>query len=209
MGIKELSRLHIKALGIQPYYSTWQSMRTFTHQRTILTPDEIWFLEHPPVFTQGQAGQAHHILERTGIPIVSTDRGGQITYHGPGQLIAYTLINLKRSELQVRSLVCALENAVISVLKEYGIEGHGRREAPGVYVEDAKICSVGLRIHKGCAYHGLAFNVAMDLKPFSTINPCGYTQLKITQLGDLISTPVTTAQIIPSLSAALQKWVVI
>ncbi|MHA7840957.1 MAG: lipoyl(octanoyl) transferase LipB [Gammaproteobacteria bacterium] len=197
--------LHIKQRGLQPYYATWQAMRLFTQQRTIQTPDEIWLLEHPPVFTQGQGGKEQHILQRTAIPIVPIDRGGQITYHGPGQLIAYTLIDLKRLKLNVRSLVCALEKAVIDVLQHYHIEGYGRRDAPGVYVEKAKICSLGLRIRKGCAYHGLAFNINMDLAPFATINPCGYANLQVTQLTDLVQSVVTVEEVLPLLSTALQK----
>lgn len=203
------SPLHIKERGLQPYYATWQAMKLFTHQRTPQTPDEIWLLEHPPVFTQGQGGRDHHLLQRTAIPVVPVDRGGQITYHGPGQLIAYTLIDLKRRRLSVRALVCALENAVIDLLAHYDVQGYGRRDAPGVYVGDAKICSVGLRIRKGYSYHGLAFNVAMDLSPFTTINPCGYAGLRVTQLNDLVDAPVTVPMVIPLLSKALQKTLAI
>jgi lipoyl(octanoyl) transferase len=177
--------LTIRWLGRQDYSSCWQAMQQFTHHRNEETIDEIWLLEHHPVFTQGQNGKAEHVLTPGNIPVVQTDRGGQVTYHGPGQLMVYTLIDLKRKHLNVRELVTQLEQSIIDLLAEYGIIAHARREAPGVYVDGKKICSIGLRIRRGCAYHGVAFNVAMDLEPFTRINPCGFSQLKMTQFSAL------------------------
>lgn len=182
----------IKSLGRQSYQDTWQAMRTFTDQRTPDTTDEIWLLEHPPVFTQGQAGKPEHLLNPGNIPVVQSDRGGQITYHGPGQLIAYVLIDLRRLNLSIRDFVVKLEQAVITVLAAHGIQANGDRCAPGVYVNGAKICSIGLRVRRGCTYHGIAFNIDMDLAPFSQINPCGLAGLPITQTRDL-GLPLTLA----------------
>lgn len=179
------SKIIIQPLQQRDYVTTWQAMRDFTDQRTPDTPDEIWLIEHFPVYTQGQAGKPEHILNPGNIPIVKTDRGGQVTYHGPGQLVVYPLLDIRRLNLGVRELVCLLEKAVVNFLAEYGIKAVAKRDAPGVYVDDAKICSVGLRIRKGCSYHGIAFNIAMDLKPFLGINPCGYQNLAVTQLSDL------------------------
>ena len=176
----------IKYLGLQPYETTWQAMKDFTHARNSHTADELWVVEHPAVYTLGQAGNIEHLLKKTTIPVVRTDRGGQITYHGPGQVVIYTLINVKRKNLGVRALVSLLENSVIDLLKHYNIIAHADPQAPGVYIKDAKICAIGLRIHKGCAFHGLALNVAMDLSPFKAINPCGYPHLKVTQLSKFI-----------------------
>lgn len=175
-----------RQLGIQEYSFCWQAMKTLTQQRDENTPDEIWLLEHLPVFTQGQNGKAEHILNPGDIPIVQTDRGGQITYHGPGQLVVYTLIDLRRRKLNVREMVSILENAVIQLLAEYKIDAKAKCNAPGVYVDDKKIASVGLRIRRGCSYHGLALNVAMDTEPFSRINPCGFEGLKMTQLAEYV-----------------------
>lgn len=177
----------VRWLGSQAYLASWQAMQQFTHQRTHDTIDEVWLLEHFPVFTQGQNGKAEHVLDAGDIPIVQTDRGGQITYHGPGQLMMYVLIDLKRKKLTIRDLVSQLENAVIELLATYDIEAHAKREAPGVYVGDSKICSIGLRIRKGCSYHGIAFNIAMDLEPFNRINPCGFTGLKMTSLSEALA----------------------
>jgi lipoyl(octanoyl) transferase len=160
-------------------------MRIFTDKRTPETPDEIWLIEHNPVYTLGQAGKLEHILNPGNIPIEKTDRGGQVTYHGPGQLIIYPLLNLRRLKLGIRELVTLLENTIIHLLATYGINAEAKKEAPGVYVNSAKIASIGLRIRKGYCYHGLAFNVSMDLSPFAGINPCGMRQLTITQLSDL------------------------
>jgi len=177
--------LNIRWLGQQDYVSCWQAMKNFTDARDAETLDEIWLLEHHPVFTQGQNGKAEHLLHPGNIPVVQTDRGGQITYHGPGQLMVYTLIDLKRKHLNVRELVSLLEKSVIDLLDAHHVPAIARREAPGVYVDHKKICSVGLRIRKGSAYHGLAFNIAMDLEPFTRINPCGFKSLEMTQCAAL------------------------
>lgn len=177
--------VEFKFLGCQQYEDIFIEMKNFTHSRSTETIDEIWLLEHFPVFTQGLAGKSEHILRNLNIPIVQSDRGGQVTYHGPGQLVVYFLLNLKNFHLNVRSLVTLIENVVITLLKNYGIQGHTMSGAPGVYVSNRKICSLGLKIRKGCSYHGLALNVDMDLQPFSAINPCGYAGLQITQLKDL------------------------
>ena len=174
----------IRSLGLQPYSDTWDAMRHFTDIRDTQTPDEIWLLQHPPVYTQGQAGKPEHILNKNNIPLVQSDRGGQVTYHGPGQLIAYVLIDLRRRNLGIRTLVCMLERALIHVLHDLGVSSATQSAAPGVYVDHKKIASLGLRVRKGCTYHGLAFNIAMDLTPFLDINPCGYKALEMTQLYD-------------------------
>lgn len=175
----------LRQLGQVPYRSTWLQMQQFTEQRTAETPDELWLLEHPPTFTQGRAGKAEHLLNPGEIPVVPIDRGGQVTYHGPGQLVLYTLIDLSRRKIGVRALVTALEHSVIGLLQQYGIEAVARKDAPGVYVDGAKIAAVGLRIRKGCSFHGLSFNLDMELEPFSRINPCGYQGLTVTQLSAL------------------------
>lgn len=186
-------RLTVRWLGQTAYQTSWQAMQHFTHHRDDHAPDELWLLEHPPVFTQGQNGKAEHVLNPQEIPIVQSDRGGQVTYHGPGQLMIYTLIDLKRKKLNVRELVSLLEQSVVDLLSEYNISAHAKREAPGVYVfdqtMDKKICSIGLRIRRGCSYHGIAFNVAMNLEPFNRINPCGFSQLQMTQLSELSDYP--------------------
>lgn len=174
--------MNVRHLGMQPYAIIWEKMKIFTDQRTADTPDEIWLLQHPPVYTQGQAGKAEHILNHTEIPVIQTDRGGQITYHGPGQLIAYVLIDLKRKNMGIRTLVCLLESAVINTLKTYQISANRKPGAPGIYIEEKKIASLGLRVRKGCTYHGIALNVNMDLSPFQNINPCGMRQLEMTQV---------------------------
>ena len=160
-------------------------MQAFTAERTEGTPDEIWFTEHEPVFTLGQAGRTEHLLAPGGIEVVQSDRGGQVTYHGPGQIVGYLLFDIRRMGVSVRGLVSGIENAIIGVLDEYGIAASARCDAPGVYVEGAKIAALGLRVRRGCAYHGLAFNIDMDLAPFARINPCGMAGLVVTQLKDL------------------------
>ena len=160
-------------------------MQTFTNERNEETVDEIWLVEHPPVFTQGQAGKPEHLLQTGNIPVIQIDRGGQVTYHGPGQLVVYTLIDMKRKKFTIRDLVTHLEKSVIALIADYNVEALAKRDAPGVYIQDKKICSIGLRIRRGCSYHGLALNVAMDLEPFSRIHPCGFRQLKMTQLSAL------------------------
>ncbi len=169
-------------------------MQTFTAQRTADTADEIWLCQHPPVFTQGLAGKPEHLLRDIGIPVVKIDRGGQITYHGPGQLVAYLLLDLKRRKLGVKALVQRIEAAIIALLGEYGIAAERRAGAPGVYVNEAKIAALGLKIKNGCSYHGLSLNVAMDLAPFSAINPCGYEGLAVTQLSELCD-PISVGDI--------------
>lgn len=161
-------------------------MHTFTDERDENTCDEVWLVEHNPVFTQGQAGKEEHVLAAGDIPIVKSDRGGQVTYHGPGQLVAYVLINLRRKNTGVRELVTHIENTVVNTLHQFGIESAARPDAPGVYVDNKKICSLGLRIRKGCSFHGLALNVNMDLSPFLRINPCGYAGMEMIQLHDLV-----------------------
>ncbi|EGR1565747.1 lipoyl(octanoyl) transferase LipB [Vibrio parahaemolyticus] len=175
-------QLVVKRLGRQDYEPVWKAMHEFTDQRTEETPDEVWLVEHNPVFTQGQAGKAEHLINTGDIPVVQSDRGGQVTYHGPGQLVAYFLINLRRKKLGVRDLVTTIENLVINTLKAYNIDSAARPDAPGVYVDGKKICSLGLRIRKGCSFHGLALNVNMDLTPFVRINPCGYAGMEMVQV---------------------------
>lgn len=176
----------LKDMGRVEYLPTWHAMQRFTEDRDAGTPDEIWFLEHPPVFTLGLAGKMEHVLAPGIIPVIHIDRGGQVTYHGPGQLVVYPLIDLKRLGLGVRALVEAIENSVIATLNDFGIAAVSKREAPGVYTHDGrKLASLGLRVRHGCSYHGLAFNIAMDLEPFSRINPCGYTGLQMSQVSAL------------------------
>jgi len=180
----DTSVLVVRRLGRVDYEPTWQAMRAFTDARSGDTPDEVWLLEHPPVYTLGQAGRPEHLLRDTGIPLVRIDRGGQITYHGPGQLVAYLLIDLHRRRLKVRELVNLMEQAVIDCLADYGLAAARREGAPGVYVDGAKIAALGLRVRNGCSYHGLALNVDADLTPFSSINPCGYEGLETVRLKD-------------------------
>jgi lipoyl(octanoyl) transferase len=197
-----MNRPVIKHLGRVPYEPTWRAMEKFTLERGPATPDEIWFLEHPPVFTLGMAGKMEHVLAPGDIPLVHIDRGGQVTYHGPGQLVVYPLLDLRRLKLGVRELVEALENSVIDTLEAYGIEARNRRDAPGVYVDARKVCSIGIRVRRGCSYHGIAFNVAMDLEPFQRINPCGYAGLEMTQVSAL-GGPVRVQQVAEDLAPAL------
>jgi len=175
-------KILVRHLGLQPYEPVSQAMHDFTDSRDDNTPDEIWLVEHLPVFTQGQAGKAEHVLVPGDIPVIQSDRGGQVTYHGPGQQVMYVLLNLKRRKLGVRELVTLLEQTVVDTLAEYGINAHPRADAPGVYVGEMKICSLGLRIRKGCSFHGLALNINMDLSPFLRINPCGYAGMEMTQM---------------------------
>jgi lipoyl(octanoyl) transferase len=179
------SNIKISYAGLADYLSTWQAMKDFTGFRTKNTPDEIWLLQHPPVYTQGVAGKPEHLLHNDGILVIRTDRGGQITYHGPGQIVAYLLLDMRRLKLGVRELVRKIEGAVIDLLWDYRIDAAGRTDAPGVYVDDAKIAALGLKIKNGCCYHGLSLNVDMDLVPFAAINPCGYSGLRVTQTRDL------------------------
>lgn len=177
--------LYARVLGRQDYQPVWQQMQGFTHSRHAGSHDEVWLVQHSPVFTLGRNGKPEHVLAAGDIPVVQIDRGGQVTYHGPGQLLAYLLLDIRRKGLGVRELVIRIENSIIALLDRYGIEAAGRRDAPGVYVQDAKIAALGLRVSKGCTYHGLSLNVDMDLEPFQRINPCGYAGLKVTQCRDL------------------------
>jgi len=175
----------LRWLGLVDYEPTWRAMQRQVDERGPQSPDELWFLEHPPVFTMGMNARREHLLATGDIPVVDIDRGGQVTYHGPGQLVVYPLVDLGRAKLGVRALVEAIERAIIATVGEWGIEAIGRRDAPGVYVGGRKVASVGLRIRRGCSYHGLALNVAMDLEPFRRINPCGYAGLAMTQVSEL------------------------
>ena len=177
--------MKVRHLGQVDYQATWERMQRFTQQRTAQTADELWFLEHPPVFTLGMAARREHLLAPGEIPVVSTDRGGQVTYHGPGQLVVYALIDLRRAGLGVRDLVTALEQSVIQYAASLGVSAAARREAPGVYVAGRKLASVGIRIRRGCSYHGLALNVTLDLEPFQRINPCGHAGLAMVRLSDI------------------------
>ena len=185
--------LRVRQLGLVGYEPVWHDMQSFTATRTPDTPDELWLLEHPPVFTLGRNSKQEHLLDTGAIPVIQVDRGGQVTYHGPGQLVAYALLDIARRQLGVQSLVRILEQAVIDLLADYRIDGQRRDKAPGVYVDGRKIAALGLRVRKGCSFHGLSLNVDMDLGPFASINPCGYRGLEVTQLADLgVNTPLTT-----------------
>jgi len=174
----------MRCLGRREYAAVWQAMKDFTDSRRIETPDEFWIVEHPPVFTLGQAGRSEHILQSGDIPVIKCDRGGQVTYHGPGQIVVYTLINLRRIPIGVRHLVDCLEQSIIDFLGACGVCAQKRAHAPGVYVEGRKIAALGLRVRKGCSYHGLSFNVNLDVSPFARINPCGFKDLEVTRLID-------------------------
>ncbi|KJV08117.1 lipoyl(octanoyl) transferase LipB [Methylocucumis oryzae] len=198
--------LQIKQLGRQDYLTIWRQMQAFTEQRQATTNDECWIVEHNPVYTLGLAGKREHLLATTEIPVINTDRGGQITYHGPGQAVVYTLLDIKRHGLTIRQLVSLLEQAMLAVLADYGIMAYARPEAPGVYVESKKIGAIGLRIKNHCSYHGLSLNNCMDLTPFSGINPCGYAGLQTTQLADLgvdIDTNQLATHIVQAISQRL------
>ena len=177
--------LKIRRLGRLPYEPVWRAMSAFTDNRVADTPDELWLLEHDPVFTLGQAGRLEHVLAPGDIPVLPVDRGGQVTYHGPGQIVAYPLLDLRRLGVGVRELVSRIEQAIIDTLAHWQIQALRREGAPGVYVGEAKVAALGLRVRRGCSFHGLAFNVAMDLEPFQRINPCGYSGLAVTQMVDL------------------------
>lgn len=194
----------VRRLGRVEYEPTWRAMQDFTARRDAATPDELWLLEHPPVFTQGQAGKSEHLIAPTAIPVVPIDRGGQITYHGPGQLVAYVLVDLKRRGYGVRELVTRLEAAVIALLAGHDVAAERRAGAPGVYVGGAKIAALGLRVKQGRTYHGLALNVDMDLGPFALINPCGYPGLAVTQCRD-VGVELSMAQAEQALTDALRR----
>ncbi len=191
-------------LGEVDYHQTWQNMQTFTNTRNHKTADELWFLQHPPVYTLGKNGKAEHVLNPENIPVVNSDRGGQVTYHGPGQIVVYTLLDLKRLKLGVRELVTTLEQTIIALLGDYHITASAKPEAPGVYVNNAKIAALGLRVRKGCSFHGLALNVDMDLEPFSRINPCGYQGLEVIQIKDFIK-DIKVAEVTANLQQRLLK----
>ena len=202
----------VRELGATDYLATWRSMQRFTDARNAATPDEVWLTEHPPVYTLGLAGREQHLLAANGIPVHKVDRGGQVTYHGPGQLVAYTLVDLKRRRLGVRALVRTLEAAVVEWLAGRGIAAYGKPAAPGVYVAraggEAKIAALGLKVRNGCTYHGLAVNVAMDVAPFRDIDPCGYPGLAVTQLADLgvmLDVAAAGRELAPILAAGLDR----
>nr|WP_324258398.1 lipoyl(octanoyl) transferase LipB [Cellvibrio fontiphilus] len=197
--------LEVINLGQQDYQTSWQAMTDFTNQRTPDTPDQLWLVEHPPVFTQGQAGKAEHVLFPGDIPVVQTDRGGQVTYHGPGQLVAYPLLDLRRLNIGVRELVTRIEQTIVATLAYYGVESAAKADAPGVYVNGDKIASLGLRVRRGCSFHGLALNVDMDLAPFQRINPCGYQGLAMTQMRDLLPNPPALEQVQTQLVAEFAR----
>lgn len=186
----------VRRLGLAPYEPTWRAMQEFTATRDDSTPDELWLVQHPPVYTLGQAGKPEHLIHATDIPLVKIDRGGQITYHGPGQVVGYLLLDLHRRQLKVREMVSLLEQAIIDCIADYGLDARRKDGAPGVYIDGAKIAALGLRVKNGCSYHGLSLNVDMDLTPFTWINPCGYSGLKTIQLKDfgVTEAPDTVAE---------------
>lgn len=196
--------LIIRDLGLCEYLPIWQKMQDFSASRTDTSSDEIWLLQHPPVFTLGRNGKPEHLLSPGDIPVIQIDRGGQVTYHGPGQLIAYVLVDIRRKDLGVRALVTALEQAVVAVLAEFGVQSQARADAPGVYVENRKIAALGLRIKNGKSYHGLSLNLDMDLAPFQRINPCGFSDLTVTQWKDEVG-PVNWPEIQSRLTKQLAK----
>lgn len=200
-----MAELVVRHLGLADYLPTLEAMRRFTGERDGSTPDEIWLLQHPRVFTQGQAGKAEHLLAPGDIPVIQVERGGQVTYHGPGQLVAYLMLDLRRKKLGVRELVTAMEQALVDVLAGYGIEAAPKADAPGVYVAGDKIASLGLRVRNGCSFHGLALNVDMDMAPFQRINPCGYAGLKMVQLKDLLESPPSLDEVAQRLEPALRE----
>jgi lipoyl(octanoyl) transferase len=199
------AELIVRHLGLADYLPTLEAMRRLTAERGEATPDEIWLLQHPRVFTQGQAGKAEHLLAPGDIPVVQVDRGGQVTYHGPGQLVAYLMLDLRRLGLGVRELVTAMEQSLVELLASYDIQAAPKADAPGVYVAGDKIASLGLRVSRGCSFHGLALNVDMDMSPFGRINPCGYAGLKMVQLRDLLETPVPFDEVTQRLEEVLRR----
>lgn len=200
-----MPELIVRNLGLVEYQPTLEAMRTLTAERDADTPDEIWLLQHPAVFTQGQAGKAEHLLAPGDIPVIQVERGGQVTYHGPGQLVGYLMLDLRRLGLGVRELVSAMERSLVDLLASYGVEAAPKPDAPGVYVDGAKIASLGLRVRRGCSFHGLALNVDMDMQPFQRINPCGYSGLQMVQLSELVSQPVSIEEVAQRLEQALRQ----
>jgi lipoyl(octanoyl) transferase len=203
-NLPESDLIVVRDLGLHDYEPLWRGMQRFTESRSPQTPDEIWFTEHPPVFTLGLNASRDHLLTPGDIPVIQVDRGGQVTYHGPGQLMIYPLIDLKRARLGVRDLVTALEQTVVDLVADYGIEAASRKDAPGVYVEERKIAAVGLRVRRGASYHGMALNIDVDLEPFSRINPCGFSDLEVTDLTTL-GIGATPAEIREQVQAHLLK----
>lgn len=199
------ARLHIRRLGRMEYAPVWHAMQDFTNQRTVTSADELWLVEHPPVFTQGQAGRKEHVLAPGDIPVIQADRGGQVTYHGPGQIVAYTLIDIRRLEIGVRELVTAIEEAILVLLDGYSINAQRLAGAPGIYVDGVKIAALGLRIRNGKSFHGLALNVDMDLEPFQRINPCGLQDMQVTQMSAFTQVNIKDVEdrLIASLAAVL------
>lgn len=197
--------LIVRHLGLVEYEPTLDAMRRLTAERDEQTPDEIWLLQHERVFTQGQAGKPEHLLAPGDIPVIQVERGGQVTYHGPGQLVAYLMLDLRRLGLGVRELVTAMEQSLVDLLATYGVRAAPKPDAPGVYVDGNKIASLGLRVRRGCSFHGLALNVDMDMSPFLRINPCGYAGLKMVQLADLTEQPVPFDHVVGRLEVALRQ----
>jgi lipoyl(octanoyl) transferase len=189
-----IRQLRVRDLGLKEYEPVWHAMQAFTDQRNEETIDELWLVQHPPVFTQGQAGKAEHVLAPGDIPVVQVDRGGQVTYHGPGQIVAYPLLDIRRKRLGVRELVNRIEESIITVLDLYGVQGERLKGAPGIYVDGEKIAALGLRVRRGRTFHGLAFNIEMDLDPFQRINPCGFEGLKVTQLAAFTPADISEVQ---------------
>ena len=200
-----MPELVVRHLGLVDYQPTLEAMRQLTRERDAQAPDEIWLLQHPKVFTQGQAGKAEHVLAAGDIPVIQVERGGQVTYHGPGQLVAYLMLDLRRLDLGVRELVTAMEQSLVELLASYGIEAAPKADAPGVYVAGDKIASLGLRVSRGCSFHGLALNVDMDMSPFLRINPCGYAGLKMVQMSDLLPSPPAFDEVAQRLEQALRN----
>ena len=200
-----MPELIVRHLGLVEYQPTLDAMRTLTAERDAQTADEIWLLQHPPVFTQGQAGKAEHLLAPGDIPVIQVERGGQVTYHGPGQLVGYLMLDLRRLGLGVRELVTAMEQSLVELLASYGVTAAPKADAPGVYVDGAKIASLGLRVRRGCSFHGLALNVAMDMQPFQRINPCGYSGLQMVQLSELVAEPVVIEEVAQRLEQVLRR----
>ena len=199
------AELVVRHLGLVDYLPTLEAMRRLTAERDELTADEIWLLQHPRVFTQGQAGKPEHLLAPGDIPVIRVERGGQVTYHGPGQLVAYLMLDLRRLDLGVRELVTAMEQSLVDVLASYSVTAAAKADAPGVYVNGEKIASLGLRVSRGCSFHGLALNVDMDMSPFRRINPCGYAGLKMVQLRDLLDAPPSFDEVTQRLEQALRQ----
>ena len=199
------AELIVRHLGLADYLPTLEAMRSFTAERDDAAADQIWLLQHPRVFTQGQAGKAEHLLAPGDIPVIQVERGGQVTYHGPGQLVAYLMLDLRRLGLGVRELVTAMEQSLVELLASYGVDAAPKPDAPGVYVRGEKIASLGLRVRRGCSFHGLALNVDMDMTPFGRINPCGYSGLKMVQLRDLLDTPPAFDDVAQRLERVLRQ----